>query len=269
MTDGARPDETIRVVVSDDHPVVREGLRSYLESQGFDVVGEAGDGEEAIRVVRDVRPDVLLTDLVMPDVDGIEAIRRLRSEGQPVGILVLTSFSGSDQVIPAIQAGADGYLLKDSGPAALGDAIRAVHRGEQMLAPEATAVVMARVAAEPPRSPSPASPSGASPEVGSSTHGPSMTVPATDRAPATGASSTAASAPPLDHPDLARLTAREREVLAGLGRGLSNRDLAAELFVSEKTVKTHVSSVLAKLRVRDRTQAALFAVRVGIADPRR
>ena len=246
MTDGARPDEPIRVVVSDDHPVVREGLRSYLESQGFDVVGEAGDGEEAIRVVRDVRPDVLLTDLVMPDVDGIEAIRRLRSEGQPVGILVLTSFSGSDQVIPAIQAGADGYLLKDSGPAALGDAIRAVHRGEQMLAPEATAVVMARVAAEPPRSPSPASPSGASPEVGSSPHH-----------------------PPLDHPDLARLTAREREVLAGLGRGLSNRDLAAELFVSEKTVKTHVSSVLAKLRVRDRTQAALFAVRVGIADPRR
>lgn len=246
MTDGARPDEPIRVVVSDDHPVVREGLRSYLESQGFDVVGEAGDGEEAIRVVRDVRPDVLLTDLVMPDVDGIEAIRRLRSEGQPVGILVLTSFSGSDQVIPAIQAGADGYLLKDSGPAALGDAIRAVHRGEQMLAPEATAVVMARVAGEPSRSPSSASPSGASPEVGSSRHD-----------------------PPLDHPDLARLTAREREVLAGLGRGLSNRDLAAELFVSEKTVKTHVSSVLAKLRVRDRTQAALFAVRVGIADPRR
>ena len=246
MTDGARPDEPIRVVVSDDHPVVREGLRSYLESQGFDVVGEAGDGEEAIQVVRDVRPDLLLTDLVMPGVDGIEAIRRLRSEGQPVGILVLTSFSGSDQVIPAIQAGADGYLLKDSGPAALGDAIRAVHRGEQMLAPEATAVVMARVAAEPPRSPSPASPSGASPEVGSSPHH-----------------------PPLDHPDLARLTAREREVLAGLGRGLSNRDLAAELFVSEKTVKTHVSSVLAKLRVRDRTQAALFAVRVGIADPRR
>lgn len=219
----------IRVVVSDDHPVVRQGLRSFLEAQGFDVVGEAGDGEAAVRVVRDVRPDVLLTDLVMPGVDGIEAIRRLRAEGPAVGILVLTSFSGAEQVIPAIQAGADGYLLKDAGPAALEGAIRAVHRGEQMLAPEAAAVVMARVAGE------------ASPP---------------------------ADAQP-DHPDLARLTAREREVLAGLGRGLSNRQLAAELFVSEKTVKTHVSSVLAKLRVADRTQAALFAVRVGIADPRR
>jgi DNA-binding NarL/FixJ family response regulator len=226
--DGAPADRPIRVVVSDDHPVVRQGLRSFLEAQGFDVVGEAGDGEAAVRLVRDTRPDVLLTDLVMPGVDGIEAIRRLRAEGPPVGILVLTSFSGAEQVIPAIQAGADGYMLKDAGPAALEDAIRAVHRGEPMLAPEAAAVVMARVAGEPPDAP----------------------------------------ARP-DHPDLDRLTAREREVLAGLGRGLSNRRLAAELFVSEKTIKTHVSSLLAKLRVADRTQAALFAVRVGVADPRR
>jgi DNA-binding NarL/FixJ family response regulator len=226
--DGAPADRPIRVVVSDDHPVVRQGLRSFLEAQGFDVVGEAGDGEAAVRLVRDTRPDVLLTDLVMPGVDGIEAIRRLRAEGPPVGILVLTSFSGAEQVIPAIQAGADGYMLKDAGPAALEDAIRAVHRGEPMLAPEAAAVVMARVAGESPDAP----------------------------------------ARP-DHPDLDRLTAREREVLAGLGRGLSNRQLAAELFVSEKTIKTHVSSLLAKLRVADRTQAALFAVRVGVADPRR
>jgi DNA-binding NarL/FixJ family response regulator len=226
-------DRPVRVVVSDDHPVVRQGLRSFLEAKGFAVVGEAGDGEEAVRVVRETRPDVLLTDLVMPGVDGIEAIRRLRADGPPLGILVLTSFSGAEQVIPAIRAGADGYLLKDAGPAALEGAIRAVHRGEQMLAPEAAAVVMARVAGE-------GSPGQA------------------DQA-----------APQADHPDLARLTAREREVLAGLGRGLSNRQLADELFVSEKTVKTHVSSVLAKLRVSDRTQAALFAVRVGIADPRR
>ena len=236
MTGGAPPggERPIRVVVSDDHPVVRQGLRSFLETRGFAVVGEAGDGEAAVRVVRETAPDVLLTDLVMPGVDGIEAIRRLRADGPPVGILVLTSFSGADQVIPAIQAGADGYLLKDAGPAALDDAIRAVHRGEPMLAPEAAAVVMARVAGE---------------------------------APAAGAQAPAAASP--GHPDLDRLTAREREVLAGLGRGLTNRQLAAELFVSEKTVKTHVSSVLAKLRVADRTQAALFAVRAGVADPRR
>jgi DNA-binding NarL/FixJ family response regulator len=224
----------IRVVVNDDHPVVRQGLRSFLEARGFDVVGEAGDGEAAVQVVRDTRPDVLLTDLVMPGVDGIEAIRRLRADGPPVGILVLTSFSGADQVIPAIQAGADGYLLKDAGPAALEDAIRAVHRGEPLLAPEAAAVVMARVAGEP--------------------HAGAGTGSASEPAP---------------HPDLDRLTPREREVLAGLGRGLSNRALAAELFVAEKTIKTHVSSVLAKLRLADRTQAALFAVRTGIADPRR
>jgi DNA-binding NarL/FixJ family response regulator len=240
------PPPPIRVVVSDDHPVVRQGLRSFLESRGFAVVGEAGDGAEAVRLVRETGPDVLLTDLVMPGVDGIEAIRRLRADGTPVGILVLTSFSGAEQVIPAIRAGADGYLLKDAGPGALEDAIRAVHRGEPMLAPEAAAVVMARVAGEPALDPD--------------------TDVATGRGDAPGAGT---AGPPAEHPDLARLTAREREVLAGLGRGLSNRELAADLFVSEKTIKTHVSSVLAKLRLHDRTQAALFAVRVGIADPRR
>jgi DNA-binding NarL/FixJ family response regulator len=220
-------DRPIRVAISDDHPVVRQGLRSFLEARGFEVVGEAGDGSEAVAVVERESPDVLLTDVVMPGVDGIEAIRRLRAAGSAVGILVLTSFSGADQVIPAIQAGADGYLLKDAGPAALEDAIRAVHRGEPLLAPEVAAVVMAKVA-------------------GDGTDAP----------------------PPPTHPDLDRLTAREREVLSGLGRGLTNRQLAAELFVSEKTVKTHVSNVLAKLRLTDRTQAALFAVRVGLVDPR-
>jgi DNA-binding NarL/FixJ family response regulator len=223
------PSRPIRVAISDDHPVVRQGLRSFLEAQGFEVVGEAADGDEAVRLVERTQPDVLLTDVVMPGVDGIEAIRRLRAAGSSVGILVLTSFSGAEQVIPAIRAGADGYMLKDAGPAALDGAIRAVHRGEPLLAPEAAAVVMAKVA---------------------------------------GRADAATSAAGSVHPDLERLTAREREVLAGLGRGLSNRQLAAELYVSEKTVKTHVSNVLAKLRLGDRTQAALFAVRVGLADPR-
>jgi DNA-binding NarL/FixJ family response regulator len=223
--------EPIRVVVSDDHPVVRQGLRSFLEAQGFDVVGEAADGAEAVRLVAERRPDVLLTDLVMAGVDGIEAIRRIRAAGHDVGILVLTSFGGAEQVIPAIQAGADGYLLKDAGPATLAGAIRAVRRGEPLLAPEAAAVVMAKVAGDGTASGAPA-PAG-----------------------------------PSD-PALDRLTAREREVLVGLGRGLSNRRLAEELYVSEKTIKTHVSNVLAKLRVHDRTQAALYAVRVGLVDPR-
>ena len=225
------PQRPIRVAISDDHPVVRQGLRSFLEAQGFEVVGEAADGGEAVGLVERTHPDVLLTDIVMPGVDGIEAIRRLRAAGSSVGILVLTSFSGAEQVIPAIQAGADGYMLKDAGPDALDGAIRAVHRGEPLLAPEAAAVVMAKVAD------------------------------ASD--PASGAGGAAST-----DPDVERLTAREREVLAGLGRGLSNRQLAAELYVSEKTVKTHVSNVLAKLRLADRTQAALFAVRVGLVGPR-
>jgi NarL family two-component system response regulator LiaR len=231
-------DGAIRVAVIDDHPVVRQGLRSFLEARGFAVVGEAASGDEAVRLVAERRPDVLLTDLVMPGVDGVEAIRRIRAAGQDVGIIVLTSFSGADQVIPAIQAGADGYLLKDAGPATLGDAIRAVHRGEPMLAPEAAAAVMSKVAGgDDPAPPSPSSPPSPS--------------------------------PPPSNPDLDRLTAREREVLAALGRGLTNRQLADELFISEKTVKTHVSSVLSKLRLTDRTQAALYAVRVGLADPRK
>jgi DNA-binding NarL/FixJ family response regulator len=211
----------ITVVIADDHPVVRRGLRTFLEaSEGFEVVGEAEDGAEAVRVTIAAEPDVLLLDLVMPNVDGVEAIGRLRRHGSSTRILVLTSFVAEDQVIPAIRAGADGYLLKDVDPLELAGAIRAVSRGEPMLAPPAAAAVMAAVST------------------------------------------------PSVHPDIERLTAREREVLAGMGRGLTNRQLADELYVSEKTVKTHVSNILMKLGLADRTQAALFAVRVGLADPR-
>jgi DNA-binding NarL/FixJ family response regulator len=217
--------EPIRVVVADDHPVVREGLRSFLASRpGLDVVGEAADADGLVDAAARLAPDVVLVDLMMPG-GGIEAIHRLRSLATPPRALVLTSFAGDDQVIPALRAGAVGYLLKDVDPSDLEAAIRTVHAGGALLGPTVAARVMDEV-----------------------------------RAPASRA--------PSDEDDrLARLTPREREVLATLARGGSNREIAAELFVSEKTVKTHVSAVLSKLRVADRTQAALFAVRHGLADP--
>ncbi len=214
--------DSIRVAIADDHPVVRQGLRAFLDSlSDIEVVGEAGDGEAAVRLTVTEEPDVLLLDLKMPKLDGIGVISRLRSRGGSTRILVLTSFTAQEEVIPAIQAGADGYLLKDADPSELEEAIRAVHRGDPLLAPEAAAAVMAAVSGQTP-----------------------------------------------DLPVLDRLTPREREVLAGLGRGLSNRSLAEELFITEKTIKTHVSSILMKLGLTDRVQAALFAVRVGLADPR-
>ena len=214
--------DATRVAIADDHPVVRRGVRAFLDSlNDIEVVGEAVDGEEAVRLTVNEEPDVLLLDLKMPKLDGIGVISRLRSRGASTRILVLTSFTAQQEVIPAIKAGADGYLLKDADPSELEQAIRAVYRGEPLLAPEAAAAVMAAVSSQTP-----------------------------------------------DLPELDRLTPREREVLAGLGRGLSNRGLAEELFITEKTIKTHVSSILMKLALADRVQAALFAVRVGLADPR-
>jgi DNA-binding NarL/FixJ family response regulator len=207
--------------VADDHPVVREGLRSFLASRpGLDVVGDAVDADSLVAAAERLRPDVVLVDLLMPG-GGIEAIHRLQSLAAPPRALVLTSFAGDDQVIPALRAGAAGYLLKDVDPADLEAAIRTVHAGGALLDPSVAARVVDEV-----RSPQP---------------------PVDDR--------------------LARLTPREREVLGALARGLANREIATELFVAEKTVKTHVSSVLAKLGVTDRTQAALYAVRHGLADP--
>jgi DNA-binding NarL/FixJ family response regulator len=212
-------DPPIRVFLADDHPVVRQGLRTFLDSRdGIEVVGEAGDGEAAVAAVERLRPDVVLMDLVMPGVGGVTAIRRIRDRVPDTRVVVLTSFASDDQVIPAVQAGAAGYLLKDVEPAGLESAIRLVHEGEALLDPQVAGRVMEEVA-----HPAPAG-------------------------------------------DLASLTPREREVLGLLGRGLSNRELADTLVVSEKTVKTHVSSILMKLGVHDRTQAALLAVREGLVD---
>lgn len=233
---------SVRLLVVDDHPVVRQGLRTFLETRpDFEVVGEAGDGETAVAEAARLRPDVILMDLVMPGVGGLEAIGRIRAAEPGARILVLTSFASADQVMPALRAGAAGYLLKDAAPAEVEAAIRAVHRGEGLLDPAVTATVLAEVA-RPGEHQRPD--------------------PAATTAP--GGSSAAPSPAASADPGFASLTPREREVLGLLGRGLTNAAIARELFVAEKTVKTHVSSILAKLRLADRTQAALYAARLGL-----
>jgi DNA-binding NarL/FixJ family response regulator len=212
--------DRIRIVVVDDHPVVREGLRSFLGSRpGLEVVGEAADVDEAVAVTGELGPDVVLLDLVLPGGGGVAAVPRLLALSPAPRVIVLTSFGGDEQVLAALRAGASGWLGKDVPPSELEAAIRTVHRGGSVLDPAIAGRVLAEVA----------SPSGAD-------------------------------------PGLEQLTAREREVLALLGEGLSNKDLAARLFVAEKTVKTHVSAILAKLHLTDRTQAALFAVRHGLVE---
>jgi NarL family two-component system response regulator LiaR len=209
--------EVITVVIADDHPFVRHGLRTYLETlDDMDVAGEAANGAEAVELVERLLPDVVLMDLVMPELDGIGAIRRIREVAPSTRVIALTSFADDEKVFPAIRAGAAGYLLKDVRPADLADAVRKASRGEALLAPSVAARLMQEVSGERP-------------------------------APAA-------------------LTDRELEVLRLIARGMSNKQIASELVVSEKTVKTHVSNILAKLHLDDRTQAALYAVREGLAE---
>jgi NarL family two-component system response regulator LiaR len=211
--------EPIRVLVVDDHAVVREGLRTFLELQdGIEVAGEAADGEEAIEAAERLRPDVVLMDLVMPALDGLAAMRVLRERVPGARVIVLTSFAEDDKLLPALRAGAAGYLLKNAEPQELARAVRAAHAGEALLDPHVAARLVDVLAGEKE---------------------------------------------PLD-----QLTPREREVLQLIGRGFSNKRIARELRLSEKTVKTHVGHVLAKLGVDDRTQAAVFAVRAGVIDQR-
>lgn len=212
-----RDGAAVRVLLVDDHQVVRRGLRTFLEVQDdIDVVGEASDGEEGIARAEELRPDIVLMDVKMPGVDGIEALRKLRDLGNPARVLVVTSFTEKRTVVPALRAGAAGYVYKDVDPDALASAIRSVHAGHVVLQPEVADALLSQDGA-----------GGGQGRGGS-------------------------------------LTDREREVLGLIADGRSNREIARALVLSEKTVKTHVSNILMKLDLADRTQAALWAVRHGI-----
>jgi NarL family two-component system response regulator LiaR len=207
------------VMLVDDHAIVRQGLRTYLELQpDIEVVGEASDGQIAIAMARDKLPDIILMDLVMPNSDGVEATRAITSIAPSTKVIVLTSFSEDEKVFASIKAGAQGYLMKDVLPQDLVRAIRTVHRGEAQLDPE-----IARKLMQEFTNPQPA-------------------------------------APKHD------LTDRELEVLTLIAHGKSNKEISEELVLSEKTVKTHVSNILQKLHLSDRTQAAVYALRQRIVD---
>lgn len=209
--------DAIRVLLVDDHQVVRRGLRTFLEVQDdIEVVGEAADGAEGVDRAEELRPDVILMDIRMPGMDGVDALRRLRELGNPARTLIVTSFTEQRTVVPALRAGAAGYVYKDVDPDALAGAIRSVHAGHILLQPEVAGALLSQE------------------EVNSGQ--------------GRGGS----------------LTEREREVLGLIADGRSNREIARALVLSEKTVKTHVSNILMKLDLADRTQAALWAVRHGV-----
>jgi len=215
----------ISVLIVDDHQVVRQGLRTFLELQpDIQVVGEVGDGQAAVDMVRQLQPDVVLMDLVMPQLDGIAATRQVKALGGQTKVIALTSFAEDDKVFPAIQAGASSYLLKDVSPDELVEAIRAAHRGEARLHPNIARKLMEQVQS--------------------------------------GAPFVQQTRPSL--PD--ELTGRELDVVRLVAQGCSNHNIAQELVISDKTVKTHISHILSKLQLEDRTQLAIYAIRHGLVD---
>jgi DNA-binding NarL/FixJ family response regulator len=217
---------TVRVVIADDQALVRGGFRMILDARDdMEVVGEASDGREAIALVEELEPDVVLMDVRMPDVDGIEATQRIVASGSSARIVILTTYDADEYVFAALRAGASGFVLKDVRPSELVEGIRIVARGDALLAPSVTRRLLDRFAG---------------------------TLPETAAAP----------------PDLGELTDRELEVLRLVALALSNAEIAARLVLTEATVKTHVSSVLRKLGLRDRVQAVVLAYDHGLVRPR-
>ncbi len=212
----------ISIWIADDHQVVRQGLRTFLELQeDFVVVGEVGDGAAAVEMVRQLEPDIVLMDLVMPRMDGITATRQIMGLGNRTQVIALTSFTENERVFPAIQAGASSYLLKDVSPDELVDAIRAVYRGQTRLHPDIARKLMDQVVHQ---------------------------------------------ASPLQQTRAVDLTDREREVIRLVAQGCSNGEIARRLVISDKTVKTHISNILGKLKLEDRTQLAIYALKNGLAE---
>ncbi len=236
MTD-ERAHKLIRVILADDHPVVRRGLAAIVDVEDdIEVVGEAENGEEALMLVRSLKPDVALMDLQMPVLDGVEAIKRIRAESPKVQVIILTTFADDDYIYEGVVAGARGFLLKDAPPDQLIDAIRAAYRGESLLNPEVAARILDRFSRLAGQSPNPQ--------------------------PAQAVEDNLDSSAPTG--DMPKLTPRELEVLQLMGRGARNKEIAAILVIAERTVKIHVGNILSKLNAGNRTEAVAMAMKSGL-----
>ncbi|WP_088069858.1 response regulator transcription factor [Gottfriedia luciferensis] len=214
---------SIKILIADDHHVVRRGLIFFLNTQeDIEVIGEASNGEEAINLIKELKPDIVIMDLSMPIIDGIEATSRIKNEGLAVKVMILTSFYDQDHILPAIEAGAVGYYLKDSDPDELVSAIRKIYDGENQYHSKVTTQLVSAL--------------------------------------------TRKTEVKQEQPLQDKLTKREIDVLREITKGKSNKEIASALFITEKTVKTHVSNILAKTQLQDRTQLALYAIRNKIAE---